>query len=223
MNRLRLSTLSLTMAIVVMTLGYATPSFAAKPGACDQDPPHPSCKTGDDTDGAAFNVDIGASGDALQGGSGGNPWLQGVGGKNSIGLNDASPAGLDVGTLTGVAALTDEDTTCFPTDFLSPHTASFQLHQAFIKSGKKGRAEASFWFHGKTFLDDVRVLYLLKLFGEFESGKEWPGAQTLTMTDWELKVENEGKAIKMISCQGEGKVGGIVSPSSITIIVTEET
>ncbi|MHC4088020.1 MAG: hypothetical protein ACYSU5_22860 [Planctomycetota bacterium] len=42
MNILRLSTLSLTLAIAVMTLGYANPSFAGK--KCTEDPNHPSCK-----------------------------------------------------------------------------------------------------------------------------------------------------------------------------------
>ena len=44
MNILRLSTLSLTLAIAVFALGYVNPSFAGKPGACNIEPPHPSCK-----------------------------------------------------------------------------------------------------------------------------------------------------------------------------------
>ncbi len=44
MNILRLSTLSLTVAIAVITLGNLNPSFAAKPGACNEVPPNPSCK-----------------------------------------------------------------------------------------------------------------------------------------------------------------------------------
>jgi hypothetical protein len=42
MNILRLSTLSLAVAIVVLALAYANPSFAGK--QCDADPTHPSCK-----------------------------------------------------------------------------------------------------------------------------------------------------------------------------------
>ena len=42
MNILRFSTLTLTLAIAVMTLGYADPSFAGK--KCTKDPMHPSCK-----------------------------------------------------------------------------------------------------------------------------------------------------------------------------------
>ena len=50
MNILRLSTLSLTLAIAVMTLGYVNPASAAKPDKnCDPDegPVHASCKPDD--------------------------------------------------------------------------------------------------------------------------------------------------------------------------------
>ncbi len=52
----------------------------------------------------------------------------------------------------------------------------------------------------------MRVLYVLKLFGEEGSAGECPpeNIATLYMTSWELKVENEGKTIKGISCLGEG-------------------
>ena len=42
MNILRLSTLSLAVAIAVLALAYANPSFAGK--KCDDDSTHPSCK-----------------------------------------------------------------------------------------------------------------------------------------------------------------------------------
>ena len=45
MTILRLSTLSLTVAITAMTLGFANPAFAAKPN-CDTNPGHPSCGGG---------------------------------------------------------------------------------------------------------------------------------------------------------------------------------
>ena len=92
----------------------------------------------------------------------------------------------------------------FPGNYLPPHDSAYELHQAIIKSGKKGRAEASFWFHGATTNGMVRVLYLLKLFGTFDNPEDWPSAQKLTMTDWELTVENEGKKIKGESCSGDG-------------------
>ncbi len=43
MNNLRLSTLTLSLAIAVFALGYVNPAFAAKPDRC---PDHPSCKDG---------------------------------------------------------------------------------------------------------------------------------------------------------------------------------
>ncbi len=222
MNRSALATFSLATAIAVMTLGYANPSYAAKP--CIDDDTHPSCKT-DDDDGAAFDVDI--TGDlGLDGGSGEDPWVQGVLGKNGIGLKDVAPDDLAVGTLTGVGGffLDEKYAPCFDFDDTG-HDFSPELHQAYIKPGKKGRAEAKFWFHGETYkpLDgefcdgesdgesscgpastQVRVLYVLTLFGEFDPIKVWPGPQTLEMDAWELKVENEGKTIKEISCQSEG-------------------
>ena len=48
MNTLRSSTLSLSLAVIVITLGFGNPTFAAKPDKC---PDHPSCKpdpSGDD-------------------------------------------------------------------------------------------------------------------------------------------------------------------------------
>ena len=45
MNTVRLSTLSLSLAVAVVTLGYATSAFAGK--KCDAGPEHPSCKDGD--------------------------------------------------------------------------------------------------------------------------------------------------------------------------------
>ena len=135
------------------------------------------------------------------------PWVQGVVGKNGVGLSDVAPDFLDVGTLTGVGGFFSlvPYGNCFD-DSSTEHEFSPQLHQAFIKPGKKGRAEANFWFHGETFEGDVRVLYVLKLFGDPDSAAGFPPADkvTLNMTSWELKVENEGKTIKAISCQREG-------------------
>ena len=54
MNRSALVTFSLATAIAVMTLGYATTAYPARAGACDEEPPHPSCKD-DDTGGKPKN------------------------------------------------------------------------------------------------------------------------------------------------------------------------
>lgn len=190
-------------------------AFAAPPPCKGQkNKDDPGCDSGSGG-GRTFTVVIG---NGLAGGSGSNPWLESFGGRNSIGLNDAAPAGFDVGTLTGVGSFTGQPGDCFPSDFVDPHSSAFQLHQAIIKSGKKGRAEASFWFHGATDNGLVRVLYVLKLFGTFASPMDWPSTQVLTMTDWELKVENESKAIKSISCIGELEEED--DPVSVAITVT---
>ena len=224
MNRSALATFSLVTAIAVMTLGYANPSYAAQP-VCHNPPeefPHPSCKPAGDSGGASFVVTIEGSG--LTGGSAEDvPWVQGVLGKNGIGLNDVAPDFLYVGTLKGLSMFTGESYLCFPGDYGNPspppHTTErlFDLHQAIIKSGKKGRAEAHLWFHGETRLpvdetggnERVRVLYVLKLFGIDGSAAGFPPLPdddplNLDMTSWELKVENDGKTIKAISCQAEG-------------------
>ncbi|MEE8464587.1 MAG: hypothetical protein V3S53_07365 [Gammaproteobacteria bacterium] len=201
MNTVGLSTLSLTVAIAVMTLGYANPSFADKPSGGEHD------HGGGGVDGATFDVFI--LGGGLDGRSGiDNPWLENFGGKNSIGLNDAAPAGLDVGMLMGLADFTgeDEDSGCFPADTGTDHasTSLFPLHQAIVKQGRNGRAEASFWFHGATTEGD-EVLYVLKLFGHFDGENvEFPGDAVLLMDEWELKVENEGRKIKNMSCESQG-------------------
>ena len=214
MNTVRLSTLSLTIAIAVMTLGYANPSFADPPDGGEHDHGGGGGGGGD----ATFDVIILGIGNELDGRSGlDNPWLESFGGKNAIGLNDAT-AGLDVGMLMGLAAFTGEDPDCFPEDTGTDHTSTslFPLHQAIVKQGRKGRAEASFWFHGATTEGD-EVLYVLNLFGHFaDENAEFPGTAELLMDDWELKVENEGKAIKSISCIGEL---GVVDEVLVTITV----
>lgn len=231
MNRSALATFSLATAIAVMSLGYASPSFADPPGSGGHN--HGGTSSGD---GAEFKVvingyhDYGSGPELIMTGRSAEltPWAE-FGGKNGIGLNDAS--GADVGTLTGVGGFfssgSDPDyQACFNDSGTvggeETHDFSPQLHQAIIKSGKKGRAEAYFWFHGEThspLVDgdsiNVRVLYLLTLIGKFdELAETWPSAQTLTMTSWELKVENEGKTIKGMSCQGAG-------PTDVTIEVVD--
>jgi len=97
MNILRLSTLSLTLAIVVFALGSANPSFAA-PKKCDGDPfpIPPGCGGGDGDDGGRdetfYDVVIGKAnaGDPIFGESDDDhPWLT-FGNGTSIGLGDAS-------------------------------------------------------------------------------------------------------------------------------------
>ena len=221
MNILRLSTLSLTLAIAMMTLGYVSVASAAKP-ICPGD--HPSCKEAGES---GYSVTIeghveGASAD-MEGASADN-WLGGVAGKNSIGLNDASE-GHNVGAFTGLEFFTGNDSpfgsdgaSCFP-------SAPFTIHQAIISRGKGGRAQASFWFDGFTKHDNTSVLYALALFGQFDSDKAWPPVEgehhLIMMTDWKIIVENEGKEIKSISCIGEGEPDDITVAIEVTKVTKE--
>ena len=58
MNTLRLSTLSLSLVVAVLTLGYANPSFAA-PKKCDRAlPGTPGCGGGNNTTGIEYTVEL---------------------------------------------------------------------------------------------------------------------------------------------------------------------
>ena len=206
MKNLRLSTLSLTLAIAVMTLGYVNVASAGKP-TCPGD--HPSCKEAGD-DGYSVTIKWQVEGHST------DNWLLGSGGKKSIGLNDATAGpGHDVGDLTDLSFFTDSSG-----PFLSDGDFCFsdpaELHQATIKQGKGGRAQAAFWFDGKTNDGNTSVLYALALFGADGSGADLPGEATLDMKTWELKVENESKTIKYMSCQSASEEDVLV-PVTITV------
>ena len=84
-----------------------------------------------------------------------------------------------------------------------------ELHSGGLGKSRKSSANGKFWFQGFTNDgSDTPVLYLLQLYGVFDNVKKWPPAENtdsiLTMTAWKIGVENEGQAIKNISCLGEG-------------------
>jgi hypothetical protein len=226
MNILRLSTLSLTLAIAVITFGYMNVASAGKPD-CSEGGDHPSCK--DALGGGGYSVIF--MGD-LTGGSSEN-WL---GDSKGVGLNDA-------GVHDGVGMFLvstdlpffasefygDDDNSgalCFPGeehgDFV--YEEDYLLHQAQIKEGKKGRAEATFWFHGLTaeVTNPTRVLYALTLYGDFDETKPWPPVDDehviLMKKGWKMIVENEGKAIKDVSCIDKIEGDDVID---VTITVTK--
>jgi hypothetical protein len=159
----------------------------------------------------------------MSGHSGAENWRAGFGGKNAIGLNDALPDGFDVGEITDLELLTEALTNpndvnftdsdgayCFQSNVFPSNfpTGPFAIHQALIKKGKGGRAEGSIWLHGFTKDGVVEVLYVLKLFGQFEPNIEWPpldGVHSVMMYDWELTIERGSKEITSNSCIGEGE------------------
>jgi len=83
MNTLRLSTLSLTLVMAVITLGYVNTSIADPPGMGE----HSHGGDGPE-DVAEYSVTI--TGDVVGGSADNWPWLGNFGGKKAIGLNHAS-------------------------------------------------------------------------------------------------------------------------------------
>ncbi len=176
MSILRLSTLSLTLAIAVMTLGYANPSFADKPltGPCSPTQTEPHCHDDDEDkrDKTFYDVEFGNIGIMTIVGKSDDdhPWST-FGKGTSIGLGDSSlsPPGdgrPGIGEFTDLSFFTpgfgeflNDGATCFPADgddeYLT-HTGthrdkgSFSIHQGNVREGRGGRAQAGFFFHGFT-------------------------------------------------------------------------
>ena len=200
MNILRLSTLSLTLAIAAFSLGYVNPSFAGKPDSGGNHN-HGGGSTGDDD--ATYEVFI--DGDRLTGISlQAFPWSGGGGNKTISGRQH------NAGVLTNLNIFSElvggpfteiQGAACFP-----PNT-DFPL-EAGIITKKKGDAEVSLWFKANTWDNsDTTLFYQLHFTGDFES--DWlPVVSTdITMNSWSLTATNEGNDIKAISCIGEGNIG----------------
>ena len=217
MKILRLSTLSLTLAIAAFSLGYVNPSFAGKPVDGEHD--HGG---GGDGDGATYEVFI--DGDRLLGDSiGSPPWHDG-GRKNSIGggeqhnsgvLRDLSIFESIFNTMVGAST---QGAVCFPpgTDFVIEGGSIGQ---------KKGRAEAAFWFQANTFEGGQTLFYQLYFTGDI-AGQWLPenkGIAVITTTEWRLTATNVGQDIKSISCIGEGSIGSGAGIQFVTITVTNLT
>ncbi len=142
MSILRLSTLSLTLAIVVFALGSANPSFADKPTNGHN-------HGGDDPeDVAEYSVTIEKMG-GVEGASGSDNWRGNFGGKKNIGLNDSGPDLFDVGEFTDLSffnMLTDlfgvDATHCFPSNFV------FKIREGSVGQGRQGASRLFFlWTH----------------------------------------------------------------------------
>ena len=222
MNISRLSTLLPSLAIAVITLGLAAVPALADPGDDDGCHEHKEdCGGGGGGGGDVAEYSVTISG-AMTGASDHN-WRGNFGGKKNIGLNDASPSRM-VGEFTNLEFFTNTNgpfgglgAMCFP-------KASFPLtiHQAIIKRGKGGRAQAGFWFDGKTDDGTTAVLYALALFGQFNADDTdipWlPPDETthkILMMDWKMIVENERKEIRSMSCIGESD-----PPEDITVWIS---
>jgi hypothetical protein len=76
----------------------------------------------------------------------------------------------------------------------------------FLRKHKKDAANGMFWFRGHTSDPaDGKVLYLLEVTGKFDDPATWPKNDNLmSMPNWTLKVENEGKDVAWRSCEDSG-------------------
>ncbi len=153
--------------------------------------------------------------------SGVDPWLENSGGK-SISMDHPIHTPRDTGLMTDLSFFTMpypngpfsglDGENCFGTLEIDFSTQDIPLFGGQIKKGRGGRAEGSFYFFASTDNDDpadrIEVLYHIKVFGTFDqlNSTGWlpSGTTFLTMTDWEMHVENEGDTVKNISCIGEG-------------------
>lgn len=230
MNVLRLSTLSLTLAIAVITLGLAAVPALADPPDADTGchvRHNKDCNGGDDGGRDETFYDVVITGTIS--GESTTPWLT-FGKETSIGLNDSSlPLRPGVGKFTDLVnffmSVSDDPLALFSAadagicfaiidegNNLSKNPP-FAIHQGRVQEGRGGRAQASFWFHASTHTavdgELVTVLYALLLTGDFDEGSSLPptgNSVVLSITAWQLTATNEGKAVKSASCIGEGTV-----------------
>ena len=232
----KLPRLKITAAAVI-GLFAITGSFAPPANAdCSHrgNPDHRHCdddfgNVDDPADEYIANWTGGVSGTSFPGAHpilGPRDWI--LGNKKLIGLNIGGllPADIDrnVGQLTDLdffRALGDfEGANCFDDTAVVP--VDGYLAQGHVIKGKRGRAEAHFWFSGYTEFgpqsgDAERILYKLLLIGENDRSTPeneafdpdvWPptGTTTMTMDTWTLSIEGEGD-VRDISCVGSGDFG----------------
>lgn len=193
----------LNCTIFMLALAVSGIALAKPPTATC--PEHPSCKDAP-TDTGVFDIVI--KGDLSGDGSG---WRQ-ESGQSQVVYNEFWD---DVGTFGLITDLDffrnqfpgtpDSSTEFTEGDNCFPVGDTF-LFSALLKKGKKSSAIAVFWFDGWTNNGSKDVLYRLELHGEFDESEDFPPAKAnqLLLDVWSLKVENEGKTIRGISCIGEG-------------------
>ena len=205
MKILRLSTLSLSLAIAVFSLGYVNPSFADNPRGGGHN--HGGDDGGNGKD-ASYSVVISG---AVLGVDGTDAWHGNFGGKSRIGLNIG---GGEVGDGNNVGELTD--LSFFKKSYpLGPWPGSrgedcfserAYLAQVILKVDKRGRAESRFWFTGLTKGSITVEYYLLIGVGEIGMDDVWPPSNITEMTlyTWEMKVDGESGPVRNASCVGDG-------------------
>lgn len=196
-----MNTRLLTILSLLALLGFSISAYAVKP-VCPGDP---RCKP--DEGGGDEYYDVTITGKV---GGGGDRWQYDGRGIELKGVNRHEDAD---GQL-NLTYFNSEDlglggtaSQCFGDNF-----AAVELYSAGISKRRRSDAHGKFWFLGTTYpvpgKDTLTVLYLLVVDGDFNFGPEgWPENEALMqMSDWELKVENQGAEIADRSCEGSGTV-----------------
>ncbi len=219
MNILRVSTLSLTLAVAAFALGFANPAFAEKVKNCDPPDPHPSCKDDGGGDGgkAKFSVFIipgvvMSSGNSLDS----HPWWTG----SKHGIGEADPHEDKV-------ALENFDASYFADtipDGVNCFGASTSVREASIRE-RRGAMESMFWFHGRTNDDSEDVTYILHMGGVLDAG-DFPPAplgviSMMDMDHWRINVANGQSDVEPFACDAVS--GDFPDDNPVQIDVKAET
>jgi hypothetical protein len=186
----------LTILTTLAFLGFTVHALAAPPGSCT---PWPSCNIASGDGEELYDVEI----TGLVPG-GGTLWQYDGKGVDFTWFQPEGDAALDL--------------TFFRTDLDGPFTGSggencfepgdVPLHAAGFGKFKKS-ALGRFWFEGYTVDGGATpVLYLLTVTGWFDDDKTWPAEESrvnrMHLTQWEIKVENQGSVIGNMSCEYSG-------------------
>ena len=208
-------TLFCSFAILMLAFsGTVTPLQAhCQPEGFPHAPPHPHCPADQLYDVKIFGPNIGSTPYFFYGE--GYDWQANT---KQVGFNHSDPDGpygwmelLDFRELFG----TDGDK-CFP-------VGQTEIGSVILQKAKRGTAKALIWFWGYTRDQSKEVLYHFEFNGVFDTAKDWPPEveNTLTLSDWELHLGNEGNSIKAISCLSSGEKGdGTFFNNGIEIVVT---
>ena len=195
---------ALMATIAMTTLGYVNPSVAQKPDRC---PDHPSCKddSSDDSGTILFDVvltedvPVTVVGTNWQSSSNNQIqyqefWEQSTGSINLSYFFDRF----------GKDASADErerGVTCFGS---ISSDGDVDVFSAILSQAKNGiDATAVIWFRGYPSETIVEILYRLRLDGAIvpQSGLLAEDS-VMTLTDWSMHIENQGRWMKEESCLG---------------------
>ncbi len=213
---LKKSTLLSVSIFFLLFIGLSDSGYACHDGEKHNAPGTP-CGGGGGGEVGEYSVVI--TGD-LEGENGINLWLDGVGRGDSIGLSDVH--GREVGFLMDLNYFVDQFTPPRGFNCFGGVLVPLPLRGANLLQGKGGIAQGGLSFVASTDDGLSDIGYVFRGFGLFEG--DWPplldNTTSMILTDWELKVPNQDKTVRNISCIGEGPPDG--EEFEVVIMVTRE-